>query len=172
MVLSDVNPKALSYSRVNSAINAVSDTRLHAAPHSAGASLTFLESDLYSKVKGEFDLILANPPFLIDGEKRSYRHGGEEAGAELSLQIVRGALSRLTPGGKLLLYTASAIQDGKDPFINSVYKILLEPFDKFELSYEEIDPDIFGEELGRQAYSEVDRLAAVGLVVTRPKVSV
>ncbi|MDP2267619.1 MAG: hypothetical protein Q8K46_00475, partial [Deltaproteobacteria bacterium] len=33
--------------------------------------------------------------------------------------------------------------------------------------YAELDPDIFGEELDTPAYSQVDRIAAVALVVTK-----
>ena len=33
--------------------------------------------------------------------------------------------------------------------------------------YEEIDPDVFGEELDRQAYAHADRIAVVGLTVIK-----
>jgi hypothetical protein len=33
--------------------------------------------------------------------------------------------------------------------------------------YEEIDPDVFGEELDRQAYADADRIAAVGLTAEK-----
>ena len=32
------------------------------------------------------------------------------------------------------------------------------------VAYEEIDPDVFGEELDRPAYRHVDRIAVVGLI--------
>ena len=35
------------------------------------------------------------------------------------------------------------------------------------LAYEELDPDIFGEELDLPAYRNVERMAAVGAVITR-----
>jgi len=35
------------------------------------------------------------------------------------------------------------------------------------LSYEEIDPDIFGEELDEPAYADVERIAAVGAVIRK-----
>jgi hypothetical protein len=35
-------------------------------------------------------------------------------------------------------------------------------------SYEELDPDVFGEELEHEAYQFVDRIAAVWLCATRP----
>ena len=63
-----------------------------------------------------------------------------------------------------MLYTASAIVDGVDTFWQAVKPLLAE--DKHVIHYEEIDPDVFGEELQRQAYQTVDRLAVVGLVVT------
>ncbi|MGE0403972.1 MAG: SAM-dependent methyltransferase, partial [Kofleriaceae bacterium] len=34
-----------------------------------------------------------------------------------------------------------------------------------ELVYEEIDPDVFGEELDTPAYRDVDRIAAVGATI-------
>jgi hypothetical protein len=36
-----------------------------------------------------------------------------------------------------------------------------------QFSYEEIDPDVFGEELSRHAYLGADRIAAVGLTVIK-----
>jgi hypothetical protein len=36
-----------------------------------------------------------------------------------------------------------------------------------EFSYEEIDPDVFGEELDRSAYAEADRIAVVGLTAIK-----
>jgi hypothetical protein len=34
--------------------------------------------------------------------------------------------------------------------------------------YQELDPDVFGEELEREVYRDVDRIAAVGLEARRP----
>jgi hypothetical protein len=34
-------------------------------------------------------------------------------------------------------------------------------------SYEELDPDVFGEELHRSPYTGVDRIAAVGAVIRK-----
>jgi hypothetical protein len=38
---------------------------------------------------------------------------------------------------------------------------------QLDWSYTEIDPDVFGEELEQTAYAHVERIAAVGLTVTR-----
>ena len=37
----------------------------------------------------------------------------------------------------------------------------------FELRRQELDPDIFGEQLSDPAYADVDRIAAVGIIVRR-----
>ena len=37
------------------------------------------------------------------------------------------------------------------------------------LSYREIDPDVFGEELARPVYRDVDRIALVAAVITAPR---
>ena len=37
-----------------------------------------------------------------------------------------------------------------------------------KVHYEEIDPDVFGEELENPAYAEVERIAAVVLTLTMP----
>jgi SAM-dependent methyltransferase len=152
MCLADINPQALEYARINAEI----------ADISARVETTY--SDILSGIEGDFDLVISNPPYMVDDTERTYRHGGEKLGAALSVRIAEQALARLTTGGKLVLYTASAIVDGVDTFWQTVKPLLSE--DKHVIHYEEIDPDVFGEELQRQAYQTVDRLAVVGLVVT------
>ena len=113
---------------------------------------------------GSFDLIVSNPPYLIDGTGRSYRHGGGQLGEGLSLEILRQSLPRLSPGGTFLLYTGSAIVGGLDGFLQAAHDLLIGS--KFDWSYKEMDPDVFGEELDLPAYAEADRIAAVVLTVT------
>ena len=124
-------------------------------------NLRALHSDLLSAVDGEFDLILANPPYLIDADQRAYRHGGGPLGAGLSLAILDAALQRLAPGGTLLLYTGVAMLDNQDPFLAEVRRRL--QGGAFSWTYREVDPDVFGEELLGGAYVKCDRIAAVVL---------
>ncbi len=65
-----------------------------------------------------------------------------------------------------MLYTGVALVGKADPF-----RVAVEPLLQaagFHWTYEEIDPDVFGEELERPGYEHVDRIAAVWLCATRP----
>jgi methylase of polypeptide subunit release factors len=148
----DINPAALRLTTINAALAEVANVEVHA-------------SDLLQGVDGEFDLIVANPPYMADPAERAYRHGGGTLGAGLSLRIVEQALNRLAPGGSLLLYTGVAMVDGRDPFLDTVLPRLDEK--RFAWTYREIDPDVFGEELLNPGYQRVDRIAVVALTVTR-----
>ncbi|WP_053144639.1 class I SAM-dependent methyltransferase [Pseudomonas sp. P97.38] len=148
----DINPLALRLTAVNAALGEV-------------ANVEIARSDVLQDVEGNFDLIVANPPYMADPSERAYRHGGGVLGAGLSLRIVEQALPRLTPGGSLVLYTGVAMVDGRDPFLEA-----LEPWRdsaEFGWTYKELDPDVFGEELLTPGYREVERIAVVALVVTR-----
>ncbi|MEO7117285.1 MAG: class I SAM-dependent methyltransferase [Caldimonas sp.] len=123
-------------------------------------------SDLLSALEGDFDLIVANPPYLLDPDERVYRHGGGGLGEGLSLAIAAEASGRLAPGGTLLLYTGSAIVDGGDRFRAMVLPKLSAC--GLEANYVELDPDVFGEELLEPAYAEADRIAAVLVIGKRP----
>ena len=148
----DINQSALRLARVNAAVAGAENVRP-------------LYSNLLGGTEGSFDFITANPPYLIDPSERAYRHGGGPLGAGLSLAIVDAALERLSPGGTLLLYTGAAIIEGRDPFREAVAE-------KLSLSvqwdYQEVDVDVFGEELEGGAYAHCDRIAAVVLTATKP----
>lgn len=147
LVLADINRHALLLAEVNAAL--------------AGTPATLVESDVLGAVEGALDLAIANPPYMRDASARTYRDGGGSHGEALAVRIVREALARLSPGGTLILYTGSAIVDGRDVFLSSVTPLLA----SLQYEYEELDPDVFGEELDQPSYQDVDRIAAVGLRV-------
>lgn len=151
VVLADINPLALRYARINAAINEAENA-------------VVADSDVLGSVAGPIDLVISNPPYLVDDLARTYRDGGGTFGEALSVRILREAALKLTPGGRIILYTASAIVEGQDTFLESI-ATMLDSFGSFE--YDEIDPDVFGEELQRPAYREVDRLAVVALDAIR-----
>ena len=149
----DINDEALRLARIN--IDAANIN-----------NITLVKSDLLSNLEGSFDLIIANPPYLLDKSERTYRYGGGQLGAGLSLDIIDAAIARLNAGGTLLLYTGVAIVKGFDAFIAKAAARL--SLAGLTYDYIEVDPDIFGEELASNAYSDVDRIAAVVLTAKKP----
>ena len=149
--LVDVNEKALALARVNAAF--------------AGVEAAAYASDGAQAVAPGFDLAIANPPFLLDEDGPAYRAGGGMLGAETSLDWALRAAAKLAPRGRLLLYTGSAIVAGRDGLREALEAQL--PAQGCSLAYREIDPDIFGEELEKPAYRDVERIAAVGAVIVK-----
>lgn len=148
LTLCDINPTALRLARIN-------------ARH-AGLEVETVEGGI-EEVRGPFDAAIANPPFMIDEDARTYRDGGDMHGARLSLDWSLEALRRLDPGGRLILYTGAAIVDGRDELREALEREVAALGGS--LRYRELDPDIYGEELGKPAYANVERIAAVGAVV-------
>lgn len=153
LVLADINPSALQFAAANAALAGRDEVEL-------------AQGDLFAAVQGEFALIVSNPPYLNDPGQRTYRHGGGRWGEGLSVRIVREGVQRLAPGGRLVLYTGVAMVDGHDPLFGALQPLLRER--GWTWQYRELDPDVFGEELQGPAYADVERIAAVALVVERP----
>jgi SAM-dependent methyltransferase len=152
VLATDLNADALALAEINIAL--------------AGArNIVTRHSDLYRDVEGRFDLIVANPPFMNDKEQRSYRHGGGAHGGAISVDIVTGAIKRLEDSGTLLLYSGAAIVQGEDTLLRQLRPLLSRS--GLHWSYEELDPDVFGEELERDGYADVDRIAVVLLTVCK-----
>jgi methylase of polypeptide subunit release factors len=144
----DINDDALTLTGINAELN--------------GADMVIpCRSNLLDGVDGSFDVLMSNPPYILDADELPYRHGGGEHGAELSIQIVKAGLNRLNPGGSLLLYTGVAIVDGEDAFLSAIRPLLEEGCEEWR--YEELDPDIFGGQLECEGYEKVERIAAVWL---------
>lgn len=155
ITLLDINARALRYARVNAQAN--------------GVNADACNSDILSGTPGTFDLIISNPPYMVDGSLRAYRHGGGRFGEGLSLRILSESLPRLASAGTLLLYTGTAVVAGEDVFLSACRELL--DVTGLAWSYREVDPDVFGEELETPTYVNVDRIAAVVLTVTNVSVS-
>jgi methylase of polypeptide subunit release factors len=143
--LLDINPRALQFASANAALN--------------GARVRTAMSDVLSGADGPLDLVVANPPYLADDLGRSYRDGGGALGTALSVRICEEALDRLQSGGRLLLYTATPVIDGRHLLWPAIEPLLRNT----RFDYRELDPDVFGEELLRPAYAHVERIAVVAL---------
>ena len=147
----DINDQALLYARANVAL-------------AGTGGVQPVHSDLLGAVDGEFDLIISNPPFMIDPVGRAYRDGGEN-GYELSLAIIDQAAGRLAPGGTLVLFAGTGITGGRDPFQEAAAAHLAGT--GLTSSYREVDPDVYGEELDGPAYAHAERIAVVVLTAAR-----
>jgi len=147
----DINPHALAFARANAAF--------------ADVELRLFETATLAELGGPADLILANPPYIVDVSARAYRDGGGRHGADVSLEMAQDALRHLGDGGTFLLYTGSAIVGGRDALREELEKLAAEH--GCTLRYREIDPDVFGEELENPAYADVDRIAVIGAVLSR-----
>ena len=154
VTLTDINKSALELAKAN-----------EEARDARGWSglCEFIQTSGLDNVPGDIDTIIANPPYIADPLRRAYRDGGGMHGAALSLDWARQAAERLQSGGALILYTGSAIVDGNDRFKPA----LLETLSSFDVSYRELDPDVFGEELERPDYGAVERIAVVGVTAVK-----
>lgn len=153
---SDVNPAALNLARVNAA--------------AAGVDLTLARGSGLAGLAGEFDVIIANPPFIAGHATRLwggrvYRDGGAELGMEVALAWAEEAAGRLAPGGRLLLYSGAPVVAGVDRLREALERRLVRK--GLALRYREIDPDIFGGLLNHPRYWGVERIAAIGAVAER-----
>lgn len=144
----DINPKALFYSQVNQQFNGLEN-------------IYPTHSNLFSDLEGNFDLIFANPPYLMDIQERQYRHGGNNLdGTELSFNILREAVKRLAPNGSIFLYTGISISQYGNKFLEAIQSWIIN-YPTLKCTYEEIDPDVFGEELEQPNYQHIERIAVV-----------
>jgi carbamoyltransferase len=88
----DINPRAIRFARFNAQLNGIEN-------------VSFQLGNLYAAVSGEFDTILANPPFVPSpSQEYSFRDGGA-SGEEILAEIIRGSSDRLTPEGRLFIVT-------------------------------------------------------------------
>ncbi|MDQ3246650.1 MAG: methyltransferase [Pseudomonadota bacterium] len=151
VTLSDINPLALRFARINASHNDV--------------EVETVEAPGVDGIEAPIELAISNPPFMMDNAGRAYRDGGGMHGAALSLDWALATAAKLAPGGRMLLYTASAIVGGRDRLREALTEEL--GANSFQLRYREIDPDVFGEQIEEPGYEEVERIAVVGIVIER-----
>ena len=144
----DRNASALAFARVNAAVAEVIADAIVADQVPRGA-----------------DLVIANPPYMIDALARTYRDGGGLFGGAVALDWVRQSIDALVPGGAMLLYTGAAVVTGSAPLVVEIEKLCAASRAALEVA--EIDPDVFGEELDRPCYETVERIAAFGVVIRK-----
>ena len=151
LTLADINPRALFLGSIN-------------AEHARLDHRAF-EATRPEDVDGPLDLIVTHPPFMMDEDRRAYRDGGDLHGGQLSLDWTLQLMRKLAPGGRFVMHTGVSIVDGHDVLFDALRERL--PAIGWRWRYDLLDPDIFGDELDRPAYADVERIAAIGLIVER-----
>jgi methylase of polypeptide subunit release factors len=87
VVATDVNPRALAFTRFNAALNGL-------------ANVDCREGPWFEPVAGErFDLIVGNPPFLVSPESAFLYRDAGLPGDSVSRDLVAGAAEHLADGG-------------------------------------------------------------------------
>ncbi|MBI4448359.1 methyltransferase [Candidatus Woesearchaeota archaeon] len=87
------------------------DINAEAVEHAKKEGVNAKLSDLFSNVKGKFDLIIFNPPYLPedeeeDKESKRITTGGKK-GSEISLRFLKQAKKHLAKEGKILIVASS-----------------------------------------------------------------
>jgi len=72
-----------------------------------GVDLEATVSDLFSKVNGQFDLILFNPPYLTSTTLEDRTVDGGKKGAEIAMRFLDNLQKHLKPEGSALLLGSS-----------------------------------------------------------------
>jgi methylase of polypeptide subunit release factors len=103
VIATDVNPRALEFTRLNAALNGMTNIELRSG-------------SLFEPVVGEtFDLITCNAPYVVSPERRwVYRDAGGK-GDEVSEQIVAEAAAHLLEGGFATMLVSWVAADEDDP---------------------------------------------------------
>lgn len=147
----DINPLAVRIARINA--------------EAAGARIQVMEKSGLDAEEAGIDIALINPPYMIDPKRRTYRDGGEMHGGRVAVDLTEVAIQRLAPGGRVVLYSGSAIVSGRDSLRIALSR--LASASGCEMRYREVDPDVFGEELETPAYADVDRIAVIAAILSK-----
>ena len=93
--------------------DALAVARINVEKHKLGKRITVLQSDLLATVRGPYDLIVCNPPYVNSGSmaalpaefkaEPALALAGGDDGMDLVRRIVQDAAGRLTPIGVLVL---------------------------------------------------------------------
>ncbi|UZE93961.1 MAG: methyltransferase [Candidatus Pacearchaeota archaeon] len=93
--------------------------------------IKFIYSDLFSNIKGKFNLILFNPPYLPSKKIKYKEIDGGKSGTEIINRFLREAKNYLEKNGKILL------------LCSSLNKNVEQLFKKYQYNFKKIDEEKF-----------------------------
>ena len=101
VIATDVNERALAMARLNALMNGI-------------ANVEFRRGDLFEPVADEtFDLVVANPPFVISPETTHVYRDSRLGGDELSERVVIESARRLAVGGHATILCEWLMREGE-----------------------------------------------------------
>lgn len=106
VIASDVRSQSIQNANLNSKINNISD-------------ITFLTSDLFTKIEEKYDLITANPPYGIVAKDSEL----EEYGLSTVFELIENLDNYLNNCGVAMIFTESAIKNGNDLLFEKIKKV-------------------------------------------------
>lgn len=90
----DINPEAVAIAKTNA--------------ETSGVRIQAFQSDLFSNVKGQFDLIIFNPPYMpVEAGETDARYAGGPGGRDTIEKFVNQAMDHLKKDGIILLLISS-----------------------------------------------------------------
>ncbi len=126
----DISADALEVAKENAALNE--------------ADILFIQSDLFSRIRGRFDIIISNPPYIpsgdIDGLQREVKDfeprlaldGGAD-GLDIYRRIAEDAAKYLNRGGMLIMEVGiGEAQEVVKLFKNNAYAMIIPDFNGVE----------------------------------------
>jgi len=96
----------------------------------------FVHSNLFSRVKGKFNLIIFNPPYLPSKKIEDIEIDGGKNGTEIIERFLKQARAHLSEGGKILLLCSSFNKNIEKMFKKCRYQFKL--IDKESLFFEKL----------------------------------
>jgi len=111
----DISLDAIENARVNAAINLLDITLAH--------------SNLFEKVRGKFDVIIFNPPYLSSRDSEGLTIAekqplvGGEGGHEVSVRFLKAAPKYLAPKGRIYLLTSSESEEKVLKAARNIYSV-------------------------------------------------
>ena len=115
------------------------DINLEAVEHAKSKKINAVHSDLFSNIKGKFDLIIFNPPYLPDDKRvKDIALDGGKKGYELLERFLKQAKNYLNKNGKILILFSSLTKKNKVDKILKENRYIFEFLETKRIFFEEL----------------------------------